>query len=309
MEPYPFTVISDVINNSYARAARGFQARDVEQYQHLAQTQEKCGAHFLDVNIDATQKLMVSLQEMLDFLPNLIPALQEATDLPLCFDNPAVAFHEKALSLYKRTENNKPILNSIAASRENLDRFIELVAEYDTRVIAMASEKFVESGGAPCTSATDVYQTAKRHVEMLCERAGRTPDDIIIDPGLAPIAADTYGLVNMGLDAMKRIRADEDLAGVHISVGLTNFSFGVPKAIRVPLQQAYITLSLEAGLDTILGNPEHDLTPLDPHSQTLEVVRRALENGRPQGEESQEDAGFRQAETIMELYMDTADDF
>lgn len=308
MNNTPFTIISDVINNSYARAARGFQARDVEQYQHLAQTQEKCGAHFLDVNIDATQKMMVSLEEMLDFLPALIPALQEATDLPLCFDSPAVEFHEKALPLYKRTENNKPILNSVAASRENLDRFLELAEEYDTRIIAMASEKFIETGGAPCISAIDVYETTKLHVEMLREKSGRTTEDIIIDPGLAPIAADTYGLVNMGLDAMKMIRADEDLAGIHISVGLTNFSFGVPKEIRIPLQQAYIALSLEAGLDTILGNPEHDLTPLEPNSKTLEVVRRALENGRPQGDESQEDAGFRQAETIMELYMGANDD-
>lgn len=302
---HPFTVISDVINNSYARAARGFQARDVKQYQRLAQTQAECGCDFLDVNIDATQKMMVSLDQMLEFLPALIPALQEATDLPLCFDNPAVEFHEAALPLYQRTERNKPILNSVAASRENLERMIALVGEYDTRVIVMASEKFTDNGGAPCTSAEDVYKTAKRHVEMLCETAGRTLDDIIIDPGLAPIAADTYGLVNMGLDAMRLIRADKDLAGVHISVGLTNFSFGVPKAIRVPLQQAYITLSLEAGLDTILGNPEADLSPLESDSQVLEVVRRALENGRPQDDESQEDAGFRQSETIMELYMET----
>ncbi len=292
------------MNNSFARSARGFQAKDVKQFQHLAELQTKLGADFLTLNIDATQKMMVSMQEMLNFLPELIPAIQEASDLPISFDNPAVEFQEVAFAHYRRTENNKPILNSLAASRTDLERMIELVAEYDLRVIVMASEKFTERGGAPCTTPQEVYDTTKRHVAVLLEKAGRTLDDIIIDPGLAPIAADTYGLVNMGLDAIRMIRADKDLAGVHISVGLTNFSFGVPKEIRESLERAYIALALEAGLDHILGNPEKDLTPLELDSDFLSIVKRALEAGRPGDGESQEDAGFNQAETIMELYME-----
>ena len=52
---------------------------------------------------------------------------------------------------------------------------------------------------------------------------------------------------------MRLIRADRDLEGVHISVGLTNFSFGVPKQIRDGLENAYVTLAIEAGLDTVPG--------------------------------------------------------
>ena len=148
----------------------------------------------------------------------------------------------------------------------------------------------------------EVYETVVRFAEILKLRAGRTNDQIIIDPGLAPIGADTYGLINMGLDAMRLIRKDPDLAGIHISVGLTNFSFGVPKELRTPLENAYITLAMEAGLDFILGNPEKKLGPVDASNEVFVKVKEALAKGRPVNGETQEDAGFRQAETIMELF-------
>ncbi|HWD92644.1 MAG TPA: dihydropteroate synthase [Verrucomicrobiae bacterium] len=300
--PRPFTLIGELINNSFARAARAFQEKDLAKYQELARLQAGLGANFLTVNIDGTQKLNVRAQDMLDFLPRLVPALQEATDLPLAFDNPSLLFHEKAFSLYRRKNDNQPILNSVAASRPELDRMIEMVAQYDTRVVVMASEKFVQGGGAQCLSGLEVYQAAKEHVKLLRDRAGRRNDEIIIDPGLAPVSADTYGLVNMGLDAMKMIREDGDLAGVHISVGLTNFSFGVPKEIRTGLENAYITLAHANGLDWILGNPEKELKLLPESDRYLQVVREALEQGRPLPGETQEDAGFRQSIKIMDLF-------
>ncbi len=298
----PFTLIGELLNNSFARARDAFQRRDVKKYQELAKLQSDLGADFLTLNIDGTQTMRVRKPEMLDFLPDLVPALQEATNTPIAFDNPDVEFHVRALSVYKRGADNQPILNSLAASRENLDRMIELVAEHDTKVIVMASEKFAPGGGAQCLSAREVYETTKRFVEILHDKADRSNDEIIIDPGLAPISADTYGLVNMSLDAMRLIRSDPDLAGVHISVGLTNFSFGVPKEIREGLENAYITLALEEGLDFVLGNPEKHLRPLDEDSKYVTVVREALAAGRPQEGETQEEAGFRQSAKIMDLF-------
>jgi 5-methyltetrahydrofolate--homocysteine methyltransferase len=298
----PFTLIGELMNNSFARARDAFQRRDLGKYQALAKRQADLGADFLTLNIDGTQTMRVRKEEMLAFLPDLVPAIQEATDTPISFDNPDIDFHVKALAVYKRNANNQPILNSLAASRENLDGMIELVAEYDTKVIVMASEKFAPGGGAQCLSAREVYETTKRFADILRTRAERSNDDIIVDPGLAPVSADTYGLVNMSLDAMRLIRRDPDLCGIHLSVGLTNFSFGVPKEIREGLENAYITLALEAGLDVVLGNPEKDLRPLEADSKYLAVVREALEAGRPQDGETQEEAGFRQSAKIMDLF-------
>src|SRR5262249_43633472 len=133
-------------------------------------------------------------------------------------------------------------------------------------------------------------------------KAGRSNDQIVIDPGLAPVGADTYGLVNMGLDAMRMIRADSDLKGLHISVGLTNFSFGMPKAIREEVECAYLTLAVEAGLDVVVGNPEKRLHLLPSDNKYVLGISAALEAGRPVPGESQEEAGFRQAAKIIEMF-------
>ncbi len=74
------------------------------------------------------------------------------------------------------------------------------------------------------------------------------------------------------------------------------------QGIREGLENAYITLALEAGLDTVLGNPEKDLHVLSEDSPYLTVVRDALELGRPKDGETQEDAGFKQSEKIMDLF-------
>jgi 5-methyltetrahydrofolate corrinoid/iron sulfur protein methyltransferase len=300
--PRPFKLIGELINHSFARAARAWEARDVAGYQKLAKLQADLGADYITLNIDGTQSMRVTPQDMFDFLPELVPAIQEVTSVPIAFDNPGVEFHRRALAVYDAKRSGKPILNSVAASRHNLDEMLELVREYDTMVIGMASEKFVEGGGAQCLSADDVYGAAQELVTMLRDKAGRTNDQIILDPGLAPVGADTYGLVNMGLDAMRRIRADKDLAGVHLSVGLTNFSFGMPRDIRESVESAYLTIAVAAGLDFVLGNPEKNLHLLAQDDTFVKGIEAALEAGRPKDGETQEEAGFHQAAKIIEMF-------
>jgi 5-methyltetrahydrofolate--homocysteine methyltransferase len=181
---------------------------------------------------------------------------------------------------------------------------VELVAHYDTNVIVMASEMFVEGGTAQCLNAEDAYRAAKYFVELLATKAGRRNDQIIIDPGLAPVGADTYGLVNIGIDAMRLITADPDLKGVHLVVGLSNFAWGTPMGVREELEKAYLTLGMEVGLDFALANPEKTPVPLEADHPMVDRLRAALKAGRPRNGESQETAGYRQAEAIMEICSD-----
>ena len=298
----PFKLIGELINHSFARAARAWKDRDISAYQKLAKLQEDLGADYITFNIDGTQSMRVTPDEMYEILPELIPAIQEVTHIPVAFDNPSVEFHRRCLAIYDPARSGRAILNSVAASRHNLDEMLALVRDHDTMVIGMASEKFVEGGGAQCLSANDVYGAAQQLVHLLREKASRTNEQIILDPGLAPVGADTYGLVNMGLDAMRMIRRDPDLAGVHLSVGLTNFSFGIPKEIRASVEDAYLTLAVEAGLDFVLGNPEKNLHLLPRDDKFVRGIEAALEAGRPKEGETQEEAGFRQAMKIIEMF-------
>src|SRR3989304_2476288 len=140
MESKRLHTIGDLINNAYARARKSFRERDLKGYQNLARSQTELGVDYLDVNLDGTQQIQVRPKEMLEFLPEVIPALQEASPLPLCIDNPSMEYHKVALRYYDRSKG-RAIVDSIAASREHLDEMIELVKEYDTMVVVIAFDK------------------------------------------------------------------------------------------------------------------------------------------------------------------------
>jgi 5-methyltetrahydrofolate--homocysteine methyltransferase len=294
-------IVGELMNNSYARARSAFRARDAKGYQELAKLQTGLGADFLTLNLDGTQMIQVRRQEMLDFLPEVVVAIQEATQTPIAFDNPSVEYHRVALKHYNRKKSGAPILNSLAASREHLDEMVEMVKHYDTYAVVMASETFVPGGTSQCMNPQDAYRAAKHFVELLATKAGRRNDQIIIDPGLAPVGADTYGLVNIGLDAMRLIHADPDLKGVHMIVGLSNFAWGTPKGVREELEKAYLTLGMEVGLDFALANPEKTPGPLPKDHPMVAKLREALAQGRPREGETHETSGFRQVEAVMAM--------
>ena len=74
-----------------------------------------------------------------------------------------------------------------------------------------------------------------------------------------------------------------------------------PMHIRPNLEKAYLTIGMEVGLDVALANPEINPAPLPTHHPLVADLRHALEQGRAAEGESQEMAGFRQAEAIMDI--------
>ena len=52
----------------------------------------------------------------------------------------------------------------------------------------------------------------------------------------------------------------------------------------------------------VLGNPEKNLHLLEPDDRFVVGIKEALEAGRPRAEETQEEAGFRQAMKVIELF-------
>ena len=185
---------------------------------------------------------------------------------------------------------------------------VALAGKYNASVLCIVSEKFSDNGSAPCETAEECYETAKVFVKMIREKAGLKNEQIFLDPGLPPVGADTQGLVNMGLDAIKLIRADKDLEGVHISVGLSNFAWGTPKELRAKMEQAYLSVAGELGLDFSISNPEHNPQPLDMDDELVIGLKHALNEARPLDGETILDSGFRQTTAILELVTDGDED-
>ena len=75
-----FRLIGELINNSFARARKAWKGRDLAGYQRLAKLQTELGADFLTINLDGTQKLRVEPAEMLEFVPQVIPAIQRSEE-------------------------------------------------------------------------------------------------------------------------------------------------------------------------------------------------------------------------------------
>ena len=142
-------IVGELMNNSYARARKAFTERDPAGYQALAKLQSELGADFLTLNLDGTQRIQVRSRQMLDLLPEVIPAIQEVTSTPIAFDNPSVEYHKVALRHYNRGKGGAPILNSLAASREHLDEMVELVKHYDSFVVTAEIDGNFDKRGLP----------------------------------------------------------------------------------------------------------------------------------------------------------------
>ncbi len=304
MIPTP-TIIGELMNNSYGRARNAWKNRDTAGYQHLAELQSNLGASYLTLNTDGTQKLSVTLEDMLAFIPTMLPAIQEVTTKPLSFDNPHLDFHKEAVKHYDFSRcDGRPILNSIAVSRTDVAGMIDIAVQHDMNIIVMASECIRPDGRhGPAQSVEDVVGVS-RHFAGLLNQAGIENDRIIVDPGLAPVASDTQGIINLCLDSIRGLREDPMLAGIHISVGLSNFAIGTPAEMRVPLERAFLTLAVEAGMDWALANPEKNTEPMSLEDPLVIRLKEVLAEGRPLDGETQEDAGFRQLDELMTLWMD-----
>jgi 5-methyltetrahydrofolate corrinoid/iron sulfur protein methyltransferase len=299
------TVIGELMNNSYGRARKAWKNRDVEGYQHLAKLQSDLGASYLTLNTDGTQKLSVKLEEMIDFLPTLIPAIQAVTRVPISFDNPHLDFHTEAVKHYDRSKcDGRPILNSISVSRTDIDGMIAVAVEHDMNIIVMSSECFKADGKIGAAESVEDVVGVTRHFASILNKAGIENDRIIVDPGLAPIASDTQGIINLCLDSIRALRADPALEGIHISVGLSNFAIGTPKHLRIPLERAFLALATEAGMDWVLANPEKNTEPMTAEDALVLQLKDILQEGRPLEGDSAGDAGFRQLDELMELWAD-----
>jgi hypothetical protein len=127
----------------------------------------------------------------------------------------------------------------------------------------MSSERY--EPGAGCANPNRTAEETRHTARFLLEEARRhvpgfTNDQAIIDPGIAPIGSDCEGQLKRVLESLALIHGDRFFAGVHLSVGLSNFTVMLPSKtkdgapVKGPLESAFLTLATPLGLDTIIGS-------------------------------------------------------
>lgn len=273
---FDIKIIGERINPGFRSSKALFDNSDLAGIQALAVKQAEAGASALNVNIGA-RALTDST-----FLTETIQAIQAVVTLPLSFDVPSVAAHELCLQTYDagRANGARSILNSITEHRWDA---MSLYRQRPFKVIVMASERMENGVATNNRTAADIAATARRAALRLQREHGMALDDIIIDLSISAIVADTQGLNRSTLEAVRLIGSDPELKGVHMMGGLSNIGQQLPaKAadgsdLKHGLENAFLTLAVPYGFDTVLGTPWRGYAPLPEDNYVLQAYRNFLE--------------------------------
>ena len=272
--PIPsLTIIGETINDSVPSTKQLFDANDIDGLLQLARFQDEKGAAYIDVNIGARSP---------EFMADMVRKIQAVTAKPLSIDTPDPQIARAGLDAYDsdRAGGRRPILNSVSALRLGM---FDLYGIQPFRPILLVSEQVIDGESKPCRTAEETYQAAHCIVETFKDRCpGANNDDCIIDCGIAPIGSDTEGNLHRLIGALELIHADPAFAGVHASVGLSNFTVMLPakraggEPVKGPLESAFLTKAMPLGLDMVIGSVKRNYELLPPDHPAMQCIEECL---------------------------------
>jgi 5-methyltetrahydrofolate--homocysteine methyltransferase len=270
--PIPnLTIIGESINDSVPSTHKFYEANDIAALKELAKSQDASGASYIDVNVGSRPAT---------FLAEMVRHVQSVTAKPLSIDTPDPAMAEAGLKAYDRARagGQIPILNSISPLRLKM---FELTKIMPFMPILLASERMENGVGQPNHAAEEVYQTARQLVQEAV-RHGIPVAKCIIDPAIAPIGADSEGRFRCLMGAIRMIHDDPSLKGVHMSVGLSNFTVMIPakradgSPTKGPLESAFLTMAMPLGLDHVIGSVKRKYEVLPPDHPAMVCLNDCL---------------------------------
>ncbi len=268
------TIIGESINDSVPSTYALFEEHNIDGIVDLAKLQAEKGAAYIDVNVGSRSP---------DFMVEVVKKIQERIALPLSIDTPDPAIAAAGLEAYNadRAGNQKPILNSI--SEERLKMF-DVYTKQPFIPILLVTQGMDNSGEMIMNkTAEQIHATARSMVSIARKRINHlTNDRIILDPGIMPIGSDSKGDFKRLMGAMALIHQDKDLAGVHMSVGLSNFTAMLPSKkadgspVKSPLESAFLTMAMPMGLNTIIGSVHRKYSLLKDDDPAMQCLRDVL---------------------------------
>jgi 5-methyltetrahydrofolate--homocysteine methyltransferase len=216
-------------------------AGDYAEALSVARQQVENGAQMIDVNMD--EGMLDSEKAMVTFL-NLAASEPDISRVPVMVDSSKWSVIEAGLKCLQ----GKGVVNSISMKEGEAEflRQASLVKKYGAAVVVMA---FDEQGQADTLERR--IAVCRRAYDLLTQKAGLSPSDIIFDPNIFAVATGLEEHARYGLDfieAVKWIRAN--LPGVGVSGGVSNlsFSFRGNDAVREAMHTAFLYHAVKAGM-------------------------------------------------------------
>jgi len=253
-------------------------AGNYEEAVRIARQQVENGAQIIDINMD--EGMLDGAAAMTKFL-NYIMTEPEIARVPVMVDSSKWTVIEAGLKCVQ----GKGIVNSISL-KEGEEKFLQnarLVRRHGAATVVMA---FDEAGQA------DTFQRkteiCKRAYDLLTQKVGFPPQDIIFDPNILTVATGMEEHNNYAVDFINTVRwIKENLPFAKVSGGVSNisFSFRGNNAVREAMHSAFLYHAIKAGLDMGIVNAGMLEVYQEIPPDLLELVEDVLLNRRPDATE------------------------
>ncbi len=263
-----FLIVGERVNASGSKKMRDLlDAEDWDGLVNLAKSQEKEGAHILDVNVD-----FVGRDGVAD-MHTLAARLATSVKIPLMFDSTEWEKMEAGLE----HAGGKCILNS-TNYEDGEPRFLKVLSlakEYGASVVIGLID---EDGMARLLN--DKIRIARRAYKQATE-FGIPGHDIFFDPLALPISTgieeDRKNAVET-INAIKQIH--EELPEANIILGVSNISFGLNPAARVVLNSVFLHDCVEAGMNSAIVNASKILPLMRFSEHEIDTARDLIYDRR-----------------------------
>ncbi|MCP4023841.1 MAG: dihydropteroate synthase [Desulfobacteraceae bacterium] len=241
----PLIVVADNLQITNPVIAKALEKEDPKPIVEIVKMCVEKGAQAIDINSGPLTKT----PEKMAFLVDVV---QDVTDLPILLDTS----NPKALEAGLTQCRNKTIINGFSLEPEKLKYILPLAKKYNTQIIGYL---LYPNSHVP-SDETGRMNVALQLFEEF-QKMDMAPDQLIIDPIIAPVLWENGNQQDMGIISL--IRNLPDLLGFEVATiaGISNLTSGKgPKPKKKILEASFTGMLAGAGLHMALMNMLHHMT-------------------------------------------------
>lgn len=215
-----------------------------EEGSEIARNQVKNGAHVIDINLQDTD--IDEAYAVEEFMQQVVKKVK----VPLMIDST----YDHIIELGLKYSQGKAIINSINLEdgETKFEGILPLIKRYGAAVVCILID---ERGQAVSREAK--IEVATRSYELLTQKYGMNPEDIIFDPNMFPVGSGDPQYIGSAVETIEGIKLIKaKYPAAKTILGLSNISFGLPDAGREVLNSVYLYHCTKAGLDYAIVNTE-----------------------------------------------------
>jgi 5-methyltetrahydrofolate corrinoid/iron sulfur protein methyltransferase len=232
-------IIGENIHILSDKVKEALKARDTRFFQELAIKQVEAGAQAIDLNLGPRKA------DWAEIFPWMVELVEAVVDVPLCLDSTNLLGIEAGL---KKITKAQPIINSVSAEPERLEKVPLLAKQYNARLVALT----LTPSGIPIAADERVNIAVEKLIPRMDE-IGFPMQDLIIDPLVLTVSGCQQYCPHL-IEAIRTLPYAWDPAPA-ISVGLSNVSNAVPREGRPLINRVYCAMLMGAGLQMMIADP------------------------------------------------------